>query len=178
MSNAALSPGWAHRLAPAGHPSSVSCGEDGPSIGPVRLLRRTEFGFEPRPMGELDFVLSKAFGAPITTSGMMPGLLDIARALDEKNLALAMIATLHLQLPSLDETQASRAGKAEKLVKAGFNPAERRDECGRWTCGGGAQLTPAQDVLVDPWIGDFPIRPIPIPPLWTLHRRSWTHPIS
>jgi hypothetical protein len=141
----------------------VSCDENGPSLGPVRLLRRTMFGFEPRPQAELDFVFAKTFGAPIDWRGRMPDLLEIARALDEKNLALAMIMTLHLRLPNLNEAQTRRAKNTDALLKAGFNPDEPRDELGRWTSGGGPQIIPAQDVLVDPWIGDFPIRPIPHP---------------
>lgn len=93
----------------------------------------------------------------------MPELLAIAHALDENNLALAMIGTLHLRLPVLNEEQVHRAKSAERLLKAGFNPLEPRDDCGRWTCGGNAQITPAQEVLVEPWIDDFSVRPIPTP---------------
>jgi len=144
MSSVAFPPGRGRSLAPAGTSTGVSCDENGPSLGPVRLLRRTMFGFEPRPQAELDFVFAKTFGAPIDWRGRMPDLLEIARALDEKNLALAMIMTLHLRLPNLNEEQACRAKNAEALLKAGFNPDEPRDERGRWTSGGGVQISPAQ----------------------------------
>jgi hypothetical protein len=38
----------------------VGCDENGPRIGPICLLKRTEQGFEPRWVGELDFILSAA----------------------------------------------------------------------------------------------------------------------
>jgi hypothetical protein len=130
MNDIAFMSGRGFCLAPAKACDGVSCDESGPSIGPVRLLRRTMFGFEPRPQAELDFVFTKTFGAPLDWRSRMPGLLAIAHALDENNLALAMIGTLHLRLPVLNEKQTARAKSAEKLLKAGFNPLEPRDEAG------------------------------------------------
>ena len=163
MNRSAYLPGRAHRLDPSTR-HGVSCDEHGPKLGPVPLLRRTLFGFVPRPAAELDFVLSKAFGVPVRRAAqIMPALHAIADALDRGDLALAMITMLHLNLPAFDDAQAMRARKAEKLLKAGFNPAEPRDACGRWTCEGDANIIPAQDVIVEPWIGDLPSRPSPFP---------------
>lgn len=129
--------GRAHRLASDDRPEGVSCGTAGPSLGPVRLLRRTIAGFEPRPTAELDFVLSKAFSRPLTMEKRVLELSVIARALDKGDLAQAMIATLHMRLPTLDEEQARRARRAETLVKGGFDPDEPRDARGRWSSEGG-----------------------------------------
>ena len=103
------------------------------------------FGFEPRPSAELDFVFANTFGTPLDWRSRMPGLLAIARALDENDLALAMIGTLHLRLPALNAAQADRARKAERLLKA-FNPDEPRDERGRWTSGGNSIVIPPQEL--------------------------------
>src|SRR5208337_3755840 len=92
--------GRVHRLAPSSTSEGVSCDEDGPRVGPVRLLRRTWFGFEPRPQAELEFVLGEAYGAPVKLAGRMAELEAIAKALDAGNLATAMIVTLHMRLPA------------------------------------------------------------------------------
>jgi hypothetical protein len=145
-------PGRAHRLDSVGRCGGVSCDANGPNLGPVRLLRRTIFGFEPRPAAELDFILSRALGAPVEMAKRRPDLESIARALDEGEFAEAAIATLHMRLPVLDEAQAARARAAEKLVKAGFNPDEPRDERGRWTSGGGGgDIIPIQYVSRCEW---------------------------
>lgn len=65
MNGIAFPPGRRFGLAPAAASDGVSCDENGPRIGPVRLLRRTIFGFEPRPFAELDFIFTKSFGAPL-----------------------------------------------------------------------------------------------------------------
>ncbi len=42
-----------HRLAAPGDASGVSCDENGPAIGPIRLLTKTASGFRPRSVDEL-----------------------------------------------------------------------------------------------------------------------------
>jgi hypothetical protein len=145
MNRTAVLPGRGYRLDARASSEGVSCDENGPRLGPARLLRRTIFGFEPRPAAELDFVFAKTFGAPLDWRSRLPGLLAIASALDENNLALAMIGTLHLRLPVLNDEQAGRARGAEKLLKA-FNPDEPRDERGRWTSGGNTIVIPPQEL--------------------------------
>lgn len=131
MNRSSPLPGRGHRLDLAGQ-HGVSCDAHGPKLGPVSLLRRTLFGFVPRPAAELDFVASKALGVPLRMAAeLMPALSAIADALDRGDLALAVIATLHLNLPALDDAQALRARRAETLLKAGFNPDEPRDVRGR-----------------------------------------------
>jgi hypothetical protein len=114
MNRSAALPGRAHRLDSSGR-HGVSCDANGPKLGPVPLLRRTLISFAPRPAAELDFVLSQAFGVPVRKAGgLMPALSAIADALDQGNLALAMIATLHLNLPALDDAQrCARAGRRD-----------------------------------------------------------------
>ena len=66
----------------------------------------------------------------------MRSLEIIAKALDDGNVALAKIATLQLGLPELpDGAAVNRMAAADRLLKAGYNPNEPRDELGRWTTG-------------------------------------------
>jgi hypothetical protein len=125
------------RLNEPGSALGVSCDIDGPSIGPIRLLKRTAFGLEPRSLDELDFVLSHALGYPIDMAPKLKGLNAVANALENQNLAKAALITQFMWLPSLmDEADLGRAIKADALLKAGFNPDQSRDEHGRWTDSG------------------------------------------
>jgi hypothetical protein len=114
------------RLDPPGHQFGVSCDQDGPSVGPVRLLQKTQFGtFEPRPAAELNFVLGKGANYPIDFAEKMGGLKAVANALNEADLARAMFATQFMQLPVLTSEAASRkAAQADTLFKASADDEE------------------------------------------------------
>jgi hypothetical protein len=151
------------RLAPATDKFGVSCDENGPRIGPVQLLKRTERGFEPRWVGEVDFVLSAAMNRPVHFASKMGGLKAAADALEKGDLARAMLVTQFMWLPSLpDEGALQRAVEADSLTKAGFNPDQPRDDGGRWTDGGAADrqelsgIIPVQDIIFPdtfiPWL--------------------------
>ncbi|QGM46569.1 hypothetical protein [Methylocystis heyeri] len=107
-----------YRLEPPGHPQGASCGAEGPSLGPIPLLAKTATGFEPRPLAELNRVLSFVFAREIDCAGLIPGLTSVACALDSGDLALAMITTTHLRLPYLSEEEARRAASVSALNKA------------------------------------------------------------
>jgi len=166
------------KLASAGDRYGVSCDEEGPSIGPVRLFEMTADGLAPRPVDELDFIFGEVFGCPINFAAKMTGLTVVARALDAGDLAKAMIATQLTHLPTLpDEAAFHRAVHADMLAKAGFNPAEPRDERGRWTADSASQVrvrgqpTRPLSVRVDNTDDGFnpayvrPAQEIAIPPL-------------
>ena len=106
------------RLDPPGDRNGVSCGENGPSIGPVRLLKRAQVGFVPRPVAELDAIFGSAFGHQIDCRELLPGLQSVARALNVGDLTRAMIATQFMRLPRLSDAEADRAAAAEELLKA------------------------------------------------------------
>ena len=125
------------RLAPETDEFGLSCDEEGPRIGPVRLLKRTDRGFEPRWVGELDFVLSAAMQRPVQFADKMRGLRAVANALENGDLARAMLVTQFMWLPSLpDEEAFQRAVEADSLAKAGFNPDQARDSRGQWSDSG------------------------------------------
>jgi hypothetical protein len=171
------------RLAQPGDPLAVSCDIDGPSIGPVRLLKRSADGLEPRSAAELDFILGKALGYPAEFSDRIIGLKSIVSALEKGDLARAMLVTQFMWLPSLpDDNAVDRAIKADALAKAGFNPSEPRDDRGRWSVSGSSahdssgpargsdpNFIPVQEVIttpVMPWLEQIlPVRPLPsLPP--------------
>ena len=110
-----------HRLEPSGHPQGVSCDAHGPALGPIRLLAKTDTGFVPHPIGELNDVFSRTFGRPMDCSSLLPGLKSVAGALNASDLPRAMIATQLLHLPYLDEAEAARAADAAALSKASPN---------------------------------------------------------
>lgn len=118
MDSAKFQAGRGYRLEPPGHPQGASCNAEGASLGPIRLLTKSAAGFAPRPVTELNKVLGQTFGRPVDATGLLSGLDAVARALNEGDLARAMIATTQMRLPYLDEAQALRAARAEALRKA------------------------------------------------------------
>jgi hypothetical protein len=168
------------RLAAATDEFAVGCDENGPRIGPIRLLKRTEQGFEPRWVGELDFVLSAAMNRPVQFAQKMGSLKAVANALEEGDLARAMLITQFMWLPSLpDEEAVRRAVEADSPAKGGFNADQARDSRGRWSDSGAsdgatpapgpteasrlpAGFTPASDVICTNF---HAVVPIP-PPVW------------
>jgi len=115
-------------LRPPGDPLGLSCGPEGAALGPISLLAKTEAGFTPRPVDELDYVLSETMGRPTTGAGLESSLSVIAEALNSGDLPRAMIATQQMRLSPLSTDQAARANKAEALIKVitGLNHAGPR----------------------------------------------------
>lgn len=118
MKALAFQPIREHRLDPPGHPRGVSFDTDGPALGPIRLLDRTTAGFAPRPVEELNALLSYVLGRPLDGARLSQGLSVVSRAINEGNLALAMIATTQLGLPCLEEDEARRAMAVVAMSKA------------------------------------------------------------
>jgi len=78
----------------------VSCDSDGAFVGPVPLLELSAGGrWEPRDHNQLSKQLSTGFGVPVDLSSKMGGLKEIAKALNEDDLARAQIATVLLGIP-------------------------------------------------------------------------------
>jgi hypothetical protein len=164
------------KLAPPGDLFSINFDEDGPSIGPVRLLKRTESGWTPRSAQELDFIFDRTLERETEFTGKMRGLNAVARALNKGDMAHAMLVTLFTDLPALNgEAALHCAVVADTLAKAGFNPDQDRDEQGRWTSEGSAEspaangFTPAQMFIpeaVIPFMEQIlPVDPpLPTPP--------------
>jgi hypothetical protein len=107
-----------YRLVSSDHERGVSCDADGPAIGPIRLLVRVAQGFEPRSCDELQSIFDAAFERPFDCADLTRGLDTVARALNDGDVARAMMATLFLHLPVLTENEAARARNALGMLKA------------------------------------------------------------
>ncbi len=65
---------------------------------------------------------------------------SIAKALTDREVALAQIFGLRIPVGNLDNRQLTGLAAAARLVKANFNPDEPRDDHGRWTDADGGGL--------------------------------------
>jgi len=131
------------KLVKAGAPGPgnrrIYCNHDGVFIGPDCALIRAEADcagrkrYTLRPRSEIAHLLDAGYGFHFALDGLMRSLEMIAKALDDGDAALAQIGTLQLRLPDLSEGAVNRMAAADRLLKAGYNPAEPRDWHGRWT---------------------------------------------
>jgi hypothetical protein len=81
-------------------------------------LAKTDEGFVPRPPEELQDLFDSTFDRPLDCARLSRGLHSIACALNEGDVARAMMATLFLHLPVLSEEEAARAEHAVQMAKA------------------------------------------------------------
>ena len=65
---------------------------------------------------------------------------SIAKALTDREVALAQIFGLRIPVGNLDNRRLTGLAAAARLVKANFNPDEPRDDHGRWTDADGGGL--------------------------------------
>lgn len=110
------------------------CCEDGLFLAGTALIERRGAHYHIRPPGEVERLLSCAYGAEFDTERVMQGLARVAAALAADNLCLAQIAAVHLRLPDLPGPLARLAVRAEdvriafdrsgeRLTRAGWDPA-------------------------------------------------------
>jgi hypothetical protein len=90
----------------------LSCTPAGVSLAGVPLLRRTEAGFVPRPGSEVTSLLRAAYGENPTALPSRLGV--IAQALNDGDLAKAMIAAVHTRTAELTPEAAARLANAEQ----------------------------------------------------------------
>jgi hypothetical protein len=121
----------------------VSCDAAGIRLAGVDLLRQSASGFAVRPLEELAAIGLLAYGAEFNSDRLCRGLVVATRALNEGDLGRAMIATVQLRLPGLDEAAAARIARFEDEL-AKYDPGQPRDWHGRWTTGDGGGPTQTQ----------------------------------
>jgi hypothetical protein len=104
-------------------------------------------------------LLAAAYEAVPDLALCLAKLPEIAAALEEGDVARAMIAALQLRLGQIPADRIVRLTRAEALLKYSFNPNQPRDWHGHWTTEGGASsadeasaadhpaLVPAQELL-------------------------------
>lgn len=113
------------RLGRAGDQQGIFCGEQGAFAGVVPLLSEVEgtlgrFRWAPRPVSALNGGLSAVYGLPVDMTAKMRGLAAVAGALTAGNVALARIATLHLQLPDPPPLEKGTRSHEEIVALAAF----------------------------------------------------------
>jgi hypothetical protein len=124
------------RLASGAGSLGPSWGETGLALAGVSLFRRTDNGFAPRPIDELEALLKAAYQRDLDASTVR-GLGVAANALNQGDIGRAMIAALHLRLPDLSWEAASRIAKVDERLAKSYNAEQPRDWRGRWTSEGG-----------------------------------------
>ncbi|HEY2708498.1 MAG TPA: hypothetical protein VGI95_10630 [Caulobacteraceae bacterium] len=122
--------------------TGLTCEQAGITLAGVALLRQTDRGLAPRPASEIERLTKAAYGVAQDADALDRGLRVAASALNEGDLSRAMIASLHLKLPTVSPDGAARLAAAEAEL-AKYSPEEPRDWRGRWTTGGsGARPSP------------------------------------
>lgn len=150
----------------------LRCDRDGLFFAGIALLERdAEDQFRSIPATTIRTVLSSAYRADGNWESRIRSVDVVAKALNGGDMARAMMAAVLMRLPEPD-SGIHIADIDSVLAKAGFNPAEPRDERGWWTTDGGdggGRLIPAQwaGTIAEPWFGPLieqvPVKPVPMP---------------
>jgi hypothetical protein len=129
------------RLATEPDDLGLSCGPEGLRLAGAPLLLKTEGGFLPRPLEEVEALVFAAYGALPSSTALFRGLRAAAAALNQNDQPLAMTVAVHLGLAEFDREAARRVGAVDSFLRK-YDPDEPRDWRGRWTTGG---ASPAED---------------------------------
>jgi hypothetical protein len=112
----------------------VDCGEDGLYLGSAALIERDEHrSYRIRTAAEIEALLAAAYETPPDLAGCLAGLDNVSADLLAGHVALAQIRALQLRLFEIPEDRLDLLARADRLLKANFDPAEPRDRQGRWT---------------------------------------------
>ena len=112
----------------------VYCGEDGLYLGSAALIERDEHrSYRIRTAAEIEALLAAAYETPPDLAGCLAGLDNVSADLLAGHVALAQIRALQLRLFEIPEDRLDLLARADRLLKANFDPAEPRDRQGRWT---------------------------------------------
>jgi len=145
----------------------LDCTPDGLALAGVPLLRYTTGGFAPRDDLEIRWLLESAYGAEVDAARVIKGLAIVARALNEREPARAMIGALLLELSELDWAGAARLARANDTL-AKFDPDEARDERGRWAANGNETANARSPHGLPPRLSSSPVRLISTDPKETI----------
>ena len=117
----------------------VHCSEEGLYLGGVSLIERNDgVGYQLRDAAELEMLLGAAYESPPDLARSVARLESVLGYLQQGDLPLAQIAALQLQFSELREDRLAGLARTDELLKANFNPAQPRDDKGRWTGDGDA----------------------------------------
>jgi hypothetical protein len=119
-----------------GSRQGVYCGREGLYLGSAALIDRCDGRYFVRREDAVAALLGAAYGSGHDIAELLARLRLIAAYLNDANLAAAMIAAVHLRLEEIAEDGIARVIRTEALLKANFDPAQPRDDDGRWTANG------------------------------------------
>jgi hypothetical protein len=112
----------------------VYCAEEGLYLGGVALIKRDErVGYQLRAEAEIETLLAAAYDPPPDLARSVIGLRSVLGHFQGGDLSLAQIAALPLQFSDVREDRLDRLVRTDELLNANFNPAQPRDDKGRWT---------------------------------------------
>jgi len=140
------------RLATDPRERGLFCDAEGLSLAGHPLMEKTETGFEPRTVHEIQAIFDSAYGQTcgLAAPAYVAGLASVARSLNKGDLPLAMIGSLMLKLP---EVSIAAMNDASDTTSKEYNPQQPRDDHGRWSRdslgASTALLTPAARVALE-----------------------------
>jgi hypothetical protein len=114
------------------------CAKNELTLGGTPLLIKTNLGFKPRPLSDLQRDFDAAYGADAAIDAVvrLPCLQSIARALNTGDLSYAAMLSLMLRLPEIDPSGMERLRGVSVATAKKYDDNESRDLRGRWTTGG------------------------------------------
>lgn len=124
-----------------GGSEGLYCGRDGVFLGSAALIEHRDDGYWLRADDEVAALLSAAYESPPDLVRFLAGLRQVGAALEEDNLAQAMIAAVQLGLAAIPERKARTVTHVDELSKYNFNPLEPRDWHGHWTSEGAEDVS-------------------------------------
>ena len=96
-------------------------------------MRRTPKGYRCLAQDEARSIQAILIGRKDDPNWLFQQCCRIAKALSERNVALAQIYGIGIPVVELDSQQFMKVASAAQFVKADFNPDQPRDALGRWT---------------------------------------------
>lgn len=122
--------------------------------GEPLLERDSEGRFRPRPSATIKSVLSRSKLVDVYLESNVRSVNVVATALNDGQIANAMIAAVLMRLAEPDDNISGTTVDRE-LGKAGYDPAEPRDERGRWARDGSSSSTAQNNVreaFLEPYV--------------------------
>jgi hypothetical protein len=129
-----------------GSSRGLYCGAEGLYLGPDSpFIERRNSVYQARPEHEVAALLAAAYDPAPDITNLLPRFRTIAALLQAGELGQAMISAVLLGLGELPDGGIARLAEAEALLKTNFDPAQPRNERGRWARdAASATLSPAR----------------------------------
>jgi rare lipoprotein A len=125
-----------------GDHDGLYCGPDGLYLDSSPLIMRIGGSYRVRATDDIAVLIDAAYSPGADVACLLPGLCLAAEALQQGEIARAMIAALHLRLGEIPKSRLARLARVNAVLKS-FNPDQPRvpagnPDGGQWTGEGGA----------------------------------------